>query len=79
MAPTPACGLASTGSGLTQHDRASVDIEWLAQVPLFAGLRSALLISLAGRFATERVDEGQVVVRQGATRGALLRRCTRQA
>jgi ATP-binding cassette, subfamily B, bacterial len=46
-------------------DHASVDIEWLAQVPLFAGLGSALLISLAGRFATERVDEGQVVVRQG--------------
>jgi hypothetical protein len=43
----------------------SVDVEWLAGVPLFEGLSSAFLAGLAARVTAERVVKQHVVVRQG--------------
>jgi ATP-binding cassette subfamily B protein len=43
----------------------SVDVEWLAGVPLFEGLSPEFLAGLAARVTAERVVEQHVVVRQG--------------
>ncbi|WP_027086543.1 ABC transporter transmembrane domain-containing protein [Cohnella panacarvi] len=44
---------------------ASVDEEWLAKLPFFAGMEPAVLQDIAARFATETCKADDIVIREG--------------